>query len=149
MTAANHRIAPDGAEWHNSVLDAPDEAVLCWAFNHRWIPGPLVRRSGYGGDVNDCRAECPCGRIRVDTLHPKTFAKLTRSYSGGHRLRAGMATKDEARAEWFRRMRAKASAAGRRSRKRAGERRPPSGGTDSTTTGGDASVAALVFSAPE
>jgi hypothetical protein len=140
MTAANHRVAPDGAKWHDSILAAPDEVILCWAFNHRWIPGPVVDRPGYGGTVTECRAECPCDRKRLDTMHPDTFELLARSYSGGHRLRSGVASKIEARAEWFRRIRAKASAGRSRKRRRAGQQQPS--GAGSTTTAAAEPVAA-------
>ena len=134
MTASrNVHIAPDGAEIHDSILGAPDEAVISWAFGHQWQPKLTAgERKGYGTKVREVIAECPCGRERRDIIG-KSGHLYARTYTGGHKVRAGRVDVEEARGEWARRERAK-DAAAKRAAKRAAEQSPPPAGSASTTT---------------
>lgn len=97
-----------GVERFGSVLDIGDAYLRCLAFGHHWDPGPVVERPGYGGVVWTVRAQCDCGRIRIDVLSPTTAELHGRDYSGGCGFLPGAdVTRQEARAEWARRARAR------------------------------------------
>jgi hypothetical protein len=103
-------INSETVERHSSILDAPDEVIRCWAWGHRWDPGPVTERQDYGTIVWFVVARCDCGRHRSETLSPKTANLLTRDYGGGHGLMARVPVeRTEARAEWARRARARAA----------------------------------------
>jgi hypothetical protein len=134
------RIAPDGARWHDSVLAAPDEAILCWAWGHPWrAVKKQSRKSARGIPLEDVELTCPCcGRQRNVSLRVNGHDIFSSSYTKGHRLRTGNPTVREAREEWSRRQGARAKAAGRTARRPRTDPRAESA-TDSTTTGPDAS----------
>lgn len=106
-------INSDAVLRHASILSAPDEAVLCWAFGHRWEPGPVIERRDYGGRVWAVQATCPCTRLRSETIDPHSGELMKpREYGGGHGLNARLPVeRQEARLEWGRRTRAKQAAA--------------------------------------
>lgn len=92
------------------IEECGDQAVKCGWKGHRWDDSPPVKRRGYGGDVEEIRLTCDCGRERVDVCHPQTFALLSRSYAGGEGPAPGAAA-DRAgfRAEDMRRRRMQAT----------------------------------------
>jgi hypothetical protein len=108
------RYDPYGAEWHNSILDAPDEAVLCWGWGHRWDAVKKdPRKSAHGIPLEDVVLTCrSCGRVRHVALTLNGHDIFSSNYSNGHRLRTGNALVREAREEWSRREGARAKAAG-------------------------------------
>ncbi len=100
----------DDVTRYSSLLDVPDVVLRSWAWGHRWDPGPVVERPGWGSTVWECRASCECGRVRVDVLDPATCAVISRRYAGGGGLYSREpASRTEARAEWARRQRARAA----------------------------------------
>jgi hypothetical protein len=137
------RYDPYGAEWHNSILDAPDEAVLCWGWGHRWDAVKKdPRKSAHGIPLEDVVLTCrSCGRVRHVALTLNGHDIFSSNYSNGHRLRTGNALVREAREEWSRREGARAKAAGPRSRRKSTDPRPSSG-SGSTTTDASASASA-------
>lgn len=137
----NVNVSPDGVALHDSIASAPDEYVFCMAYSHGWQQGPVIDRPGYGSTVTESTADCgSCKRRRRDVLHARSFELLTRAYTGGHRLRSGYATKSEWRAEWFRRVRAKAAEATRRAAAHQTRREQP----PAATPDGDAPAEAVV-----
>jgi hypothetical protein len=98
-----------GVRRWTSTAEIPDEALRCLCWGHEWSPGPATERPGYGGAVVEVRLSCPCGRLRVDVFDPRSFALLTRHYTGGAGPAPGAAMdRADARAEWTRRTRRRA-----------------------------------------
>lgn len=92
---------------HVSLMDAPVEAIRCWAWGHQWEPGAVTERRDYGTTVWHCQAQCPCTRLRTDTINSKTGELFNREYGGGHGMDNRLPVeRHAARLEWGRRMRA-------------------------------------------
>lgn len=111
VTGAKGWIDDDGVMRWASIQEAPTQVVQCWAWGHRWEPGPPSSRPGWGRIVEDVTARCACGRVRAETLDPVTGERMSDSQSGqyseGHGLMSRtIVARAEARAEWMRRARA-------------------------------------------
>lgn len=93
---------------YHSLFEAPDAVLRCWAFGHRWDPGPVLDEPGWGARVWRVVARCDCGRVREDVLAPRSGALLSRHYGGGAGLSARVSVeRADARKEWARRDRAR------------------------------------------